>query len=180
MKQVIDLVLAQIDPKRLENLLGQLRILDNELDIQIEEIHAAQRDVTVIDRINIFTVSDSEQALKEKNMRYGEVKHRHAEIVELIKDLIREAIYRDFNVALKVQSAEITRAVAALRVEHRWSVNTKVHRYQIHGIGALRDRIDHLADMIDSKYDFPSELLDAETLLHLVYDRVLLEGGFIG
>ena len=99
--------------------------------------------------------------------------------VDDAKDLIRDAIYRDFSVALKVQTGLVAKSIAALRIEHRWGIGVKEHHYYIGGIEDLRDRLVQLADTIDTQYHFPTELVDADGLLELVYDDILRKGGFI-
>ncbi len=179
MKQLITLVLAQIDARRLSDLVGRLRVLDNELDIKIEDIHAAQHHVTVWDRINIFTQSDAEQALQRENLHYRNIRHQHAQIIEQIKELIRAAIFRDDSVAMKVQTGAIMKSVTGLKIEHRWGINTKAHHYNIRGLENLREQVDRIAEIVDGRYGFPRQYLDAEELLELVYEEILKREGFV-
>ncbi|HLF65439.1 MAG TPA: hypothetical protein VI603_16860 [Saprospiraceae bacterium] len=179
MKDVINLVRAQIDMRELEKLLGQLRALDNDLDQKMEDIRVAQQNVPVIDRINIFTNSDAEMQLQEENRIYKEIRAEHGQVVASIKNLIRTAIYQDFSVALKIQAGEIIKATSALRVEHKWGFGGKAHEYQIQGIATLRECIGQLSGIINTQYEFPPEPLNADELLNLVYDDVLRKGGFI-
>jgi hypothetical protein len=179
MKQVVDLVRAHIDRNAMDALLGRLRDLDTELDRKMDDIREAQQNVSVLDRINIFTSTDSEQQLQEENRIFKEIRAQHAGVVDEIRQLIRTAIYRDFSVAIKVQTTELMKATSALRVEHKWGFGGKAHEYQIGGIATLRERIGRLAEMINVQYGFPAQPLDADELLNLVYDEILREGGFI-
>ena len=179
MKTIIDLVCAHIDKLVLNSLLGQLRALDNELDIKIEDIRIAQQNITVWDRINVFTNTDAEQNLKEENKIYKQIRDEHGQVITQIKDQIRTAIYQDFGVALKIQTGEVMKSIAALRVERKWGVGAKAHEYQIGGIGTLKERIGRLADMINTQFGFPPQPLDADELLEIVYDSILRKEGFV-
>ena len=179
MKSLITLVRSHVDKQALDSLLVQLRNLDLTLDQKMEDVRSAQQSVSVWDRINVFTNSDAEQELKEENREYTQIRNEHAAIVENIKNLIRTALYKDYRVALKLQATEVMKAASALRVEHKWGFGGKSHEYQVGGIAALRERITQLATTINSEYGLPSDAIDAEELLNLVYDDVLREGGFI-
>ncbi len=179
MKHVIDLVRAHIDRTTLSNLLGQLRNLDQELDRKMEDIRIAQQNISVVDRINVFTNTDAELHLKEENRIYKEIRDEHGQVVVHIKALIRTAIYQDFGLAMKVQTTEIMKAASALRVEHRWGFGGKAHEYQVQGLGPLRETLGQLSSMIDTQYDFPPEPLDVDELLNLAYDDILRQEGFV-
>ena len=179
MKVLIDLVQEHIDRAVLKSLLETLRRLDGELDRKMDDVRYAQQQVTLADRINIFTNSDAELKLKEENRLYKEIRARHGDVVTRIKECIRDAIYKDFGLALKIQAHEISRAVSALRVESRWGFDSRTRKYRVGGVGELRAQLAQLEEMITVRFGFPSRPVDVDELLHAVYDDVLLKAGFI-
>jgi hypothetical protein len=176
--RIIELVLAQIDLSELNQLLLQLRALDQALDMKMDEVRVAQQNVGVWDRLNVFTHSDAELALKAESKEYQRIRGEHSNAVNAIKTLIREAIYRDFAVALKVQTTEIMQTVSALRVQHKYGIG-KAHEYRIEGLAPLTNRIAYLDSMISEQCGFPVQPLSGEDVLELVYEDVLRKGGFI-
>ncbi len=179
MQPLVERILAQIDQKALDNYLDQLRTLDKKLDQKIEDVHAAQQNVTLWDRVNIFTISDAEFELKEENRAYREIRLQHGEVTTRIKGIIRDTLFKDFGVALKVQSGEILKAINALSVEHRYGSGVRTHRYRIRGIDHLQGQLRILTDRINSEFGFPAEPIDADQLLNLVYEEILRRGKFI-
>jgi hypothetical protein len=98
MRHLIDLALAQIDRPRLDALLSQLRALDTQLDQKMDDIRAAQQNVTVVDRLNVFTNSDAELHLNEENALYKEIQAEHGRVVMAIKSLIQDALFQDYRI----------------------------------------------------------------------------------
>jgi hypothetical protein len=179
MRQLLDLVQKHVPKPELERLLSALKVLDDELDQKIEDVRVAQQAVTVIDRINVFTNSDAELRLKEENKRYREIRDRHGDVVLQIKAMIRDAIYQDAGLRLKLHINEISKATAALRVERRMGFSTETRRYRVRGIPELRKEISQMEHEIDTQFNFPPQPVDVEELLHAVYDDILLKAGFI-
>jgi len=179
MRELLDLVQMLIDRTLLDPLLNQLRALDAELDQKMEDVRIAQQNVSVADRINIFTNSDTELVLKEENRLYKEIRASHGDVIVQIKTLIREAIFKDFGLALKIQMHEVSKAISGLRVESRWGISADTHKYRVHGMEELRGRLAELDQMVTVRFGFPAAPVDVDELLHAVYDEVLLKAGFI-
>lgn len=179
MSDLIRLVLGNIDQKRLDTLLAQLRTLDTELDMKMLDIRAAQDNITTLDRINIFTNSDAELVLNEENRIYAQIREEHGNVVAQIKDLIREAIYRDTGLTMKIQAGAVATAFSRLKVEHKWGIGSRTYNYSIKGAGELRGEITRMEKMIDAHFGFAPEPVDTGHLMHVVYDEVLRRNGFI-
>ena len=178
MVQIVEKVINQIDKGELDQLLGRLRALDHELDEKIQDVHAAEQQVTVWDRINVFTVSDAEFELQEENKAYRQIRLEHGEVITRLKRLIQDAIEKDFSVVMKIQIGEMHRAVSALKVVHRHGVRS-MGRYRIGGLDTLRKELRRLAGLVDEHYGFPADILGTDQLLSLVYEAILRRNGFI-
>jgi hypothetical protein len=145
----------------------------------MEDVRIAQQNVSVVDRLNIFTNSDAELRLKEENRLYQEIRNHHGDVVAQIKALVRDAIYRDAGLRLKLHLNEISKATSALKVTRRMGFSTDAHRYYIRGVSELRSEINQMEQEINTQYNFPPQPIDVDELLHVVYDEVLLKAGFI-
>lgn len=179
MDTLIKRIRTHIDHQQLDKLIKRLRELDVALDQKMEDIRASQQDVSVWDRINVFTISDAEHTLSEENKNFRAIRTEHAQVVESIKALIREAIPKDYQVSFKAQMAGIMKTASALRIQHRWGVVGKPHGYEITGLKELHERIAQHAARINQQYDLPPEPMDTEDMLNVVYDDILREHGFV-
>jgi hypothetical protein len=179
MENLLAIIRSHIDTRELDSLLSELRSLDLALDQKMEDIRGAQQNVTVWERINVFTNSDAELELLRENKEYQQIRNEHARVVERIKEQIRNAIYADPRIRIKIQMTEAIKACDKLKVEHKWGFGGKTHDYQIRGHGALRENLRALSENVNAHLDFTTDPLDAEDLLNLVYDEILRESGFI-
>lgn len=176
--RIIELVLQQIDRRDLDRLLQRLRTLDQAMDMQMDHVRVAQQKVSVWDRINVFAHSNAELALKAENKEYQRIVAEHTTVVNAIKTLIREAIFRDYQVALKVQAAEILQAVSELKVKHRYGIG-KSHEYKIDGVAPLNNKVAYLDSIVSEQFGFPVHPMKDDDILELVYEDILRRGGFV-
>lgn len=169
-ESLIAAVVASIDDTSLSRIYEDLRRLDAQLDDKMSEIQDIRKDVSIWDRVNIFSRTDTQRELAEQIPEFKQVRREHLDAINRLKSLINSAMQRDFGISLKVHTGVLYKAISSLRV--------RPGTVKIDGMDKVNAAHQQLARLIDNHFGFPYTVADGDQLQKLVYDELLKNGGF--
>lgn len=181
MQSIVQRVLDHVDREALNEELTFLREKDAELDAIKDDVREIKQDISFWDRVNVFTRSEDERALKHQKRALKETKRDHSVIIHNIKGLIREAMHHDVYVRMKIYLGEIANDVGRLRItrKHGSNAEANANQFKIKGAEEVLKGLDTLDLLVTEASGIEPGKLDEQALLGLVYDEVLRSAGFI-